>query len=222
MSEVLLTRIDRRTTLAWLATAAAWSSTPGAAFGADGEPSRTTRFHPVAKGYGSDPDLIHPRVTWDRTMTPDQLRQCAVLADLILPPSAGSPAPSAVGVADFIDEWVSAPYEQQLKDRPVILDGLAELDVQTGHRFNKSWLASDETERAQVLDEFAVHPAAAGRERQHQFFLRARYLIIGAYYSTEAGWRDIGYLGNVALTAFPPVAPQVVALLEQRLKQLGV
>ena len=222
MSEVLLTRIDRRTTLAWLAAAAACYSIPGAVFGADGDPSRTTRFRAVAKGYGSDPDLIHPRVTWDRTMTPDQLRQCAVLSDLILPPSLGSPAPSALGVADFVDEWLSAPYETQLRDRPVILDGLAELDAQSARRFNKSWLASDASERTQLLDEIAVQTAGAGGERQHQFFLRVRYVIVGAYYSTEAGWRDIGYLGNVALTAFPPVAPQVEALLEQRLKKLGV
>ena len=155
-------------------------------------------------------------------MSPDQLRQFAVLADLILPPSVGSPPPSAVGVADFVDEWVSAPYERQLKDRPVILDGLETLNEEALRRFQKSWLACAEAARTQLVDDIAAPPADSARARQHQFFLRARYLIVGAYYSTAAVWKDIGYLGNVPLTAFPPVAPEVVALLELRLKKLGV
>ena len=222
MSDILLTRVNRRTTLAWLATAAAWSSVHNKALAIGTGASKTTRFLPIAKGYGSDPDLLHPHVTWDRAMSAEQLRQCAVLADLILPPSAGAPAPSAVGVADFVDEWVSAPYEQQLKDRPVILDGLAALDAQALRRFKTSWLTCTAAERTQLLDEIAAPTADAARAGQHQFFLRARYLVVGAYYSTEAGWKDIGYVGNVPLTAFPPVAPEVVALLELRLKKLGV
>lgn len=220
MSEFELPQIDRRTTLAWLAAAASWSTLHGRALAIGHQRSVPTKFLHVAQGYGSDPDLVHPKVPWSRTLSREQLRQCAVLADLILPPTPGAPAPSAVGVADFIDEWVSAPYSTQVKDRPVILTGLAWLDEEARRRFHKSWVTSRENECTQLLNDIASPVAES--EGQHRFFQRVRYLIVGAYYSTEAGWQDIGYIGNVALSAFPPVAPNVVAILEERLQRLGV
>ncbi len=40
-----------------------------------------------------------------------------------------------VGVPDFIDEWVSAPYEAQQKDGKVIRAGLAWIDDEAKKRF---------------------------------------------------------------------------------------
>ena len=37
--------------------------------------------------------------------------------------SGSAPSASSLGVPDFVDEWVSAPYPDQVKDRPIILDG---------------------------------------------------------------------------------------------------
>jgi choline dehydrogenase-like flavoprotein len=44
------------------------------------------------------------------------------------PCGAAPSAPSAMGIVDFIDDWVSAPYETQRKHRTVIEDGLAMVD----------------------------------------------------------------------------------------------
>ena len=63
----------------------------------------------TATGYGTDPDLHHPTVPWPSTLTPHQLQLTTVLADLILPGMPGSPAPSVLGISDFVAEWVSAP-----------------------------------------------------------------------------------------------------------------
>ena len=75
-------RIDRRTTLQWLAAVTAWTAAPGRTLA---EPSRTIAFQPTPGGYGTDPDLLNPAVPWGRTMTAHQLQLTAALADLILP-----------------------------------------------------------------------------------------------------------------------------------------
>src|SRR5688572_17817433 len=99
-------KVSRRATLQWLMAAAALSAIPqhARARGATAQSSQ---------GYGTDPDLNQPVVPWERTMTTLQLQLTAVLADLILPATDTAPAPSAVGIPDFIDEWVSAPYPEQ-------------------------------------------------------------------------------------------------------------
>jgi Gluconate 2-dehydrogenase subunit 3 len=67
-------------------------------------------------------------------MEPHQLQHTAVLGDLILPGSTTAPAPSALGIPDFVDEWVSAPYPEQLEDRKTILEGLRWMDAEASRR----------------------------------------------------------------------------------------
>ena len=56
----------------------------------------------------ADPDLVTPELLWDKLLSPEELATAAALCDVILPADERSPAPSTVGVPDFIDEWVSA------------------------------------------------------------------------------------------------------------------
>jgi hypothetical protein len=112
--------MDRRTTIKWMLSVAA--STPGMhevahALGAAGT---AVGDAPSAQGYGTDPELIKvykPGELWPLTLTRPQRRTAKVLCDLIIPADASSPSASEVGVVDFIDEWISAPYEQQRRDR---------------------------------------------------------------------------------------------------------
>src|SRR6202012_4490649 len=84
----------------------------------------------VTHGYGTDPQLTKPEeAPRKRIMTRDQLPTAAILAAYILPANATAPSASALGVPDFVDEWVSAPYPDQVKDRPVIMNGLNALSV---------------------------------------------------------------------------------------------
>ena len=54
------------------------------------------------------------------------------------------------------------------------------------------------------------------------FWKKFRSLTIGAYYTTEAGFKDIGYIGNVARTVDPGPSAEVKAVLEAQLKKLGL
>lgn len=198
-------RIDRRTALAWVAAVGA-----ATAVGA-GVVVYQDKLKPQAKGYGTDPKLAKPDpAPWPRILSDDELHTAAALADFILPASAGAPAASALGIPDFIDEWVSAPYPDQVRDRPIIRDGLKRIagDVLRGDR------ATRDAALAEL--QHATDP------KTHAFFKRFRALTVGAYYTTQAGFRDIGYIGNVARAADPGPSAEVKAVLEERLKALGL
>jgi hypothetical protein len=228
-------RIDRRTTLKWLAAtmAAAQTGCGGETrfVGAEIPPAPTqvdgllgTGALPAGAGYGSDPDVMHPSVPWPKTMTDGQLQTASALADMILPADERSPAASEVGVPDFIDEWVSAPYSDQRRDRETILAGLERLERESRSRFGASFAAARESEKAELLDSLAW-PVASGTDLAEsvEFFRRFRFLTVGAFYSSPEGMRDAGYVGNVAISGpYPGPSDEAMAHLEGVLVKLGL
>ncbi len=111
---------------------------------------------------------------------------------------------------DFIDEWVSAPYPQQVKDRPIIMNGLNALGA---HVLN----ATPDQRKAAL----SALPTSNAPHTQ-AFWKKFRHLTIGAYYTTEAGFKDIGYIGNVPRTIDPGPSAEVKMVLENQLKKLGL
>ena len=133
MKSSALVMIDRRVTLKWLMGAMAVGQL--AACGDEAKGISWAEVEAIkAKGYGKDPDLINPSAPWPLTMTQAELVATAELADLILPAEGDIPAPSKLGVPAFINEWVSAPYPDQHKDRELIIPGLAWLDNESKTR----------------------------------------------------------------------------------------
>jgi hypothetical protein len=61
-----------------------------------------------------------------------------------------------------------------------------------------------------------------GMAAAHSFFRRIRSLTVGAYYTTEIGFKEIGYIGNVALDSYPGPSDEVKAVLDNELKKLGI
>lgn len=201
-----VSRIDRRTALAWIGVVGAATAAAGAGVVVHGA---KTGGKALAKGYGTDPNLAHPeKAAWPRIMTHDQLQTAALLADFILPATATAPSATTLGIPDFIDEWVSAPYPDQLKDRPVLLGGLDAL----------AYGSSRSAERKTAIAALPTSSDPATRA----FFKTFRSLTVGAYYTTEAGFRDIGYIGNVARTSDPGPSDEVKAALEHELQKLGL
>jgi hypothetical protein len=210
------TRLDRRTTLKWVLAASATLAThryalaPAAAAPAAAEPPAGAA--PVAaRGYGTDPRLIpvyNPGELWPLTMSAGQRRCAGALCDLIIPADGVSPGATAVGVVDFIDEWISAPYPDQGADRLVVLEGLAWLDAQALRQFGRGFADLDATAHRVLCDPICYLPKAAPELREAaRFFARYRDLTAGGFYSTDVGARDLGYVGNVALERFdgPPL-----------------
>lgn len=190
-------KIDRRTALTWIGVVGA-ATAVGAGVVVYGP--KIGGKTPGTKGYGTDPKLVEPApAPWPRLLSDDELQAAAVLSDFILPASATAPAATALGIPDFIDEWISAPYPDQEKDRPLIRDGLQAL----GSKPDGAKLAA--------------LPKASP-----EFFKRFRYLVIGAYYTTEAGFKDLGYIGNVSRPTDPGPSAEVKAALDRELSKLGL
>jgi hypothetical protein len=110
-------------------------------------------------------------------------------------------------VHDFIDEWISAPYPDQKRDRPIILAGLEWIDADAKSRFGKAFDALDDAQMSAIADDIC-HEAEAkpGLAMAANFFARFRDLTAGGFYSTPEGMKDIGYVGNTPLIEFkgPP------------------
>jgi len=176
---------------------------------------------PDSVGYGTDPDLLNPGVPWPRTMTNAQLQTSATLCDLILPEDDRSPAASTVGVVDFIDEWISAPYAQQQNDRNIIFAGLDWLEQESGSRFGRTFTALDNGQATRLLDQIA---APGDRETDKAgFFERFRYLSVGAFYTTEEGIADIAYIGNIPINGdYPGPSTEAMEHLASVLDKLGL
>jgi hypothetical protein len=203
---------DRRTTIKWMLAAAA--SMPLLKHRAW---SQEITAQPAARGYGTDPDLTklyRPGDVWPLTLSQTQRRTAAALCNVILPDDGRSPSAESVGVVDFIDEWVSAPYPHQLEDRPIVLEGLAWMDAEALLRFEKYFAEITESQQHAICDDICYEPNAKPKfTRAAAFFTRYRDLTVGGFYSTPAGWKDIGYIGNVALSKFEGPPPELLRKL---------
>jgi hypothetical protein len=205
--EPYVSKVDRRTALAWIGVVGA-ATAVGAGVVVYGPKMGGER---ITRGYGTDPKLTKPeKAPWSRIMIPAQLQTAAILADFILPASGSSPSASSLGIPDFIDEWVSAPYPDQLKDRPVVLNGLNALSIRV--------LKADAAARTVAL----LALQASTDPVTHAFWKKFRRLTIGAYYTTPEGFKDVGYVGNVPRTSDPGPSAEVKAVLDRELKKLGL
>jgi hypothetical protein len=206
-------RFDRRTTLALIVASAA----------APWLPTWANNRSITARGYGNDPNLNESFATWPLLLDANRLKTLATIADLILPASETAPAASAVGVPDFLNEWLSAPYEEQIQDRALILRGLARIDAESERRAKKQFLEADHETRAAILADIAGDSSTNAHLRAaSEFFLRLRFLIVAAYYTTPEGWADIGYVGNVPLASYPPITVEERSRLGAALAKLGL
>jgi len=221
--------VSRRVTLAWVAAASAspWvvvSVDPALAQAQMGlwkEVDVATITGPM---YGQDPNLVKPSVPWPLTLTQDQRAVLRIAADLILPADAHSPSAGSLPVDAFIDEWVSAPYQPQQRDRVIILSGLLWLDAESNARFNHAFAQASDAERRAIFDSIAFRARVQpGYERPAFFFARLRGLVMGGFYSLPEGMKDIGYIGNAPMTgAYPGPTPEALAHLHAALTKLDI
>ena len=209
------TRLDRRTAIKWMVTAAAaMTLTERQLFSAPGQAAT-----PATKGYGTDALLNQdyaPGAFWPLTMTGHQRLTAAALCGLIIPADGGVPSAADLKVHDFIDEWISSPYPDQKGDREIVLTGLAWIDEEAQRRFGRDFVKLDPQQMSAIADDICHAPdakpeLAAGAK----FFAKFRDLTAGGFYSTPEGMKDVGYIGNMPLAEFKGPPPEV-------LKKLGL
>jgi hypothetical protein len=206
MNDRQFKKMDRREALKWVGAAII-------AFPLLELPSHAAA--PNLKHTLSDPDLFHPGKLWDRVLTPEELLTVAALCDGIIPADDQSPSASQVGLADFIDEWVSAPYPIQQADKKTIREGLAWLNTESQKRFQKDFTALTDEHKTKICDDICYIPKATAEfQTAAAFFARFRDLTASGFYTTNEGMRDLAYKGNVPLTTFKGPPPEVLQYLK--------
>ncbi|MEM7458865.1 MAG: gluconate 2-dehydrogenase subunit 3 family protein [Pseudomonadota bacterium] len=203
MSQSYSPKMDRRTTLKWLLVSV--GATPVIAACGQSEPVPAETTEPLlgtpapltGTPYGADPDMLDPQVTWERTMTRQQLQLVAALCDVVMPASDALPAASTLGVPDFVDEWVSSPYEMTQGSRTECFGLFEWLEGEARDLGAVSFAAATTDQQKSLLDRFAWNEnVEAGLENQASAFASFRTISVSAYLSSAEGSEWLGYQGN--------------------------
>jgi len=136
-----------------------------------------------------------------------------LLVDYIIPRDERSGSATDAKVPEFID-FLMADNDASLASRTAMHGGLAWLDNECEHRFTKTFVGATDAQRRQVLDDIAW-PKKARPEMHHgvAFFSRFRDLTASGFFSSQMGWQDVQYKGNVALPAWNGCPPAALAKL---------
>lgn len=205
-------RLSRREAIAWMIVASASLAAPAGGLRA------TPALAPAARGYGLDPDLLRvyrPGELWPLTLTPAQRRTVVALCEVILPADGASPSAVDLGVPDFLDEWISAPYPEQRADRSIVLEGIDWIEAEAWRRHGRGFAQLTDGERSDFCSQLCG-PAPIPPELRDGVasFRKIRHLVAGGYYTTPSGTKEIGYVGNVPLATFDGPPPEVLRRLE--------
>jgi hypothetical protein len=208
------TSVSRRNALKWLAGSAA---APAALLAAPHETGPAPPAYPSRYNF-HDPDFSKAVAgPWERLLTPEELAMVTLLADLILPKDALGPAASEVGVPDFINEWISSPYEDQRESCEVIRGGLAWLNTESFKRHEKIFVELSVGQQTALIDDICgATPVKPELKVGGIFFQEFRHLCLGGYYTHSATWKGLGYVGNVTIGGPYPGVPADV------IKQFGL
>lgn len=144
--------------------------------------------------------------------TAGEFRLVRVLADIVIPKDERSGSASDAGVPEFMDFMMIDQPARQVAMR----GGLAWLDVECQHRFDRMFLDCSDAERTAVLDDIA-YPERADPSRAHgvAFFNSFRDLTATGFWTTRMGIDDLQYLGNRSVARW-------TGCPDEALKKLGV
>lgn len=127
--------------------------------------------------------------------TEEEMKKLNTLVDIIMPADSESPSATDLKVPDFI--------EFMMKDQPgmqtPIRGGLMWLDFEADELFGKKFNDLSQEEVMQIVDLVAwPEKATEAYSGGVRWFNMLRNLTCSGYFSTEAGWKYMGYMGNQA------------------------
>ncbi len=149
--------------------------------------------HGTIGGRTPEEKMIDEKLLEQTFFTKDELKKLEILVDVILPEDSESPAASKVGVPDFLEFIMKdmPDYQTPMKG------GLMWLDFEAGERFGTEF---SELATSQILEivNLVAWPEQASPEYEGgvRWFNMLRNLTCSGYFSTEAGWKYLGYVGN--------------------------
>jgi gluconate 2-dehydrogenase gamma chain len=122
-----------------------------------------------------------------------EMQTIRLLADFIIPADGQFGGATEAKVADFIAFIVKDMPQHQTPMR----GGLVWLDMQCSKQFGKKFVACTKAQQTAMLDQIA-YPEQAKPEMSQgvAFFNLMRNLTATGYFTTEVGFKYLGYVGN--------------------------
>lgn len=140
-------------------------------------------------------------------------RTVRMLADYIIPADDRSGSATDAKVPEYIDFLLSDP-EASDSSKTAMRGGLGWMDFECVERFGTNFVKSTDSQRKQVLDEIAWPKKAAKEKSQGvAFFNRFRDLTASGFFSSEMGWKDVRFIGNVFNPNWNGCPPEALAKL---------
>lgn len=129
-----------------------------------------------------------------KIFNPHEWKTVHALCDLIIPADERSESAAAAGVPEFIDDWLDLQRGDLLSS---IRGGLTWLDIECNRSFGTDFVASTVGQQEQILDRIAYPNKAAPKDASAvAFFNHFRDLVVSGFFTSEAGIKDLPYLGN--------------------------
>lgn len=143
-----------------------------------------------------------------------------LLSDLIIPADERSGSATQAGVPEFIDDWLDF-RGGRLKAE--ILGGITWLDLECNRQFGHDFTGCAPAEQKKILDRIAYPDKAAPEDLNYvAFFNHLRDLVVGGFFSSEQGVKDLPYQGNKMVAVWEGCPSNVLAQIEKNLKTNGV
>jgi gluconate 2-dehydrogenase gamma chain len=127
-------------------------------------------------------------------LTQHEFDTLKILCDIIVPGA------SKGGAAEFIDLLSSQSPEMSA----IYTGGIGWLDEAMKHHYQADFLTAKADQRTEMLDKLAYRKNRTTPELAPgiTFFNWARRMTADAYYTSAAGIKEVGYMGNRALKEF--------------------
>jgi hypothetical protein len=145
-------------------------------------------------------EQAQPKVAFTpKFFQPLEWRTVRVLSDMVIPRDAKSGSATDAGVPEFMDFVMMTYTNNQARMR----DGLGWLNAESRARFGKPFPDITAAQRTAVIDDIAW-PAKAKPAHQAgvRFFNAFRDLCANGFFTSRIGVKDIGYMGNVPVSAW--------------------
>jgi gluconate 2-dehydrogenase gamma chain len=166
-----------------------------------------------------------PTAYQPKVLDPHEWKTIQVLSDIIIPADDRSGSATQAGVPEFIDDWLGfkeqiAPSSEEREVRgssllAQIRGGIIWLDAECDQHFNHDFVDCAWEQQKQILDRIAYPKEAAPEDAAGvAFFNHLRDLVVGGFFSSEMGVKDLPYLGNQMVSEWNGCPPNVLAKLE--------
>lgn len=122
-----------------------------------------------------------------------------MLVDYVIPRDERSGSATDARVPEYMD-FLLAEEDASESSRLAMRGGLAWIDAECRRRFQQPFVGSTDAQRRQLLDDIAWPAKSTPSLSQGvAFFNRFRDMTASGFFSSEVGWKDLQYMGHVAV-----------------------